>query len=357
MFHSDFPFLREVPGTIFLDSAASAQKPEVVIQALSDCFHHSYANIHRGSYDLSERAEALYDDSKKRVARFLGAASPHEIVYTYNATYAFNLLSRSLVKSGMLRKGDMILLSRLEHHANIVPWQILAEEYGIGIEWIDITSEGRIDLDDLSKKLNPNVKLISLSGASNVTGATLDIESVHEILRQYVLRKLANRPLLVIDGSQSFPHFAIDVTKYDIDFFITTGHKVMSDTGIGILYGKKQLLKSMLPAFCGGGAINAVSESGYEAAGLPYRYEPGTPHIAGAASLGAALAYIEEKGGYETIEAYEKSLVEHTLEHIKTLPDHIHLIGPKDAHHRIGAFSFAFDRHHPKDIADALADR
>ncbi len=295
MFRNDFPFLRVVPSTIFLDSAASAQKPDRVIRSISDCFEHSYANIHRGSYDLSERAEALYDDSKKRVARFLGASSPHEIIYTYNATYAFNLLARSLVKSGVLKKGDTILLSRLEHHANIVPWQIIAEEYGIRIEWIDITPEGRIDLDDLSKKITPNVKLISLSGASNVTGATLDIDAVNGVLRRYMMRKIVDRPLLVIDGSQSFPHFQIDVTQYDIDFFIATGHKVMSDTGIGILYGKKQLLKSMLPAFCGGGAINTVSESSYEVAGLPYRFEPGTPHIAGAASLGAALAYIEEK--------------------------------------------------------------
>ena len=316
---------------------------------MTDIFTNSYANIHRGSYDLSEKAETLFESSKEKVREFLSASSRHEIIYTYNATYAFNLLARSLVKSGLLEKWDTILLSLLEHHANIVPWQILAEEYGVIIKWVNITPDGRIDMDDLWEKISW-AKLVSLSAASNVTWAILDFAKLRNIMEN-----LSNKPLLIIDWSQSFPHFAVDVVRENIDFFIATWHKVMSDTGIGILYGKKQLLQIMKPALCGGGAINSVSESWYEPAWLPYRYEPGTPHIAWAASLLASLEYIESIGWYEMIEAYEHELVEYTLQSLGKLP--FQLIGPKDAKNRLGVFSFFFENHHPRDVADMLAEK
>lgn len=351
MFRSDFPIFSTHPETIYLDSASTAQKPKKVIDSMSDIFSNSYANIHRGSYDLSERSEMLFESSKEKVREFLSAQSQHEIIYTYNATYAFNLLARSLVKSGLLGSWDTILLSRLEHHANIVPWQIIAEEYEIKIEWIAITPDGRINMDDLAEKISW-AKLVSLSAASNVTGATLDFVKLREITNT-----LTNKPLIVIDGSQSFPHFAINVVEEDIDFLIATWHKVMSDTGIGILYGKKQLLQNMKPALCGGGAINTVSESGYEPAWLPYRYEPGTPHIAWAASLLASLEYIESVGWYEAIESYEKELVEYTLKALENLPSSVRLVGPKDSKNRLGVFSFFFENHHPRDVADMLAEK
>lgn len=318
---------------------------------MTDIFSNSYANIHRGSYDLSERAEILFESSKEKVREFLSAASRHEIIYTYNATYAFNLLARSLVKSELLGKWDIILLSLLEHHANIVPWQIIAEEYGIKIEWVNITPDGRIDMDALAEKI-PRVKLVSLTAASNVTWATLDFERLREIMES-----LSDRPLLVIDGSQSFPHFAINVVEENIDFLIATWHKVMSDTGIGILYGKKQLLQIMKPALCGGGAINSVSENGYEPAWLPYRYESGTPHIAWAASLLASLEYIESIWWYEVVESYEKELIEYTLRALEKLPVTVRLIGPKNTKNRVGVFSFFFEDIHPRDVADMLADK
>jgi cysteine desulfurase / selenocysteine lyase len=212
-----------------------------------DMMHGHYANIHRGSYDLSEEAESLYEDSKELVRKYIGALSRHEIIYTYNATYAFNLLARTLAKSNVLNKNDIILLSLLDHHANIVPWQILSEEYGIKIEWIGVTSDGRINLDDLREKMKLNPKLVSLTAASNVTGAISDLTTISSILDTASVR-----PIFVVDGSQSFPHFFVNVEGLNIDFFIATGHKIMADTGIGILYGKKKLLQSLQPALCGG---------------------------------------------------------------------------------------------------------
>lgn len=350
MFQSDFPLLKKHPNFVYLDSASTAQKPDKVIDAMQDIMNNKYANIHRGSYALSEMSEMLYDESKEMVRKSIGAESRHEILYTYNATYASNFLSRSLVKSGILKKGDVILLSLLEHHANIVPWQILSEEYGVIIRWVNVTDDGRIDYEDLEKKL-PWVRLVSLTAASNVTGAVTDIRKVKELLDA-----LSDRPLFVIDASQWLPHFSLEVSKDGIDFLFATGHKVMSDTGIGILYGRKDLLRSISPALCGGGAINSVSEGWYEAAGLPYRFEPGTPHIVWAASLLAAFQYIESIWGYEVIEKYEQSIVEYALEKIRKLPPTIKLVGPKDSHLRLWVFSFVFENHHPRDIADALAD-
>jgi cysteine desulfurase / selenocysteine lyase len=318
---------------------------------MTDIFTDSYANIHRWSYDLSEKSEALFDASKEKVRAFLHAESRHEIVYTYNATYAFNLLARSLVKSSMLVKWDRVLLSVLDHHANIVPWQMIAEEYGIVIDWIPVTPLGRLDLGVLESKI-AWARLVSVTAASNVTWAITDIAKIRDILKKWDSHKI-----LVIDGSQALPHFSVDVVDLDIDFFIATGHKVMSDTGIGILYGKKSLLQKMNPAFSWGWAINFVTQEGYEPAGLPYRHEPGTAHIVWAASLLAALTYIESIGWYDAIARHEQDLVAYTLSKIATLPHEIRLIGPLDAQDRLGIFSFAFSDRHPSDVADMLAEK
>lgn len=349
MFRSDFPIFQTHPDLVFLDSASSAQKPRQVIDAMSRYLSTSYSNIHRGAYDLSMESSLLYDKAKKAVAEKLRARAD-EIVFTYNATYAFNLLSRSLVKSGILWKWDTVLLSKVEHHANIVPWQILAEEYGILIDWVDLHGDGTIDYLSLESKL-PHAKLLSITGASNVTGEVLDIDRVKSMFDT-----LSTKPIFVLDGSQRFPHMATDVVKYGIDFYVGTGHKVMSDTGIGFFYWRKELLQKMNPAFCGGGAINAVTTEWYEAAGLPFRHEPWTPHIAGAVSLLAAIEYIDSIGGYEVVEKYERELTEYALEQFATLPPGIQLIGSKKSENRLGVFSFVFDNHHPNDVAETLAD-
>lgn len=350
MFRNDFPVFTTHPDLVYLDSASSAQKPRAVIDAMQTMMEGKYANIHRGSYDLSEMAEEIFESSKEYVRKAIGAQSRHEIVYTYNATYAANLLARSLVKSGLLVKWDRILLSLLDHHANIVPWQIIAEEYGIEIDWIGVTEDRRIDSSDLERKIT-GAKLVTLTAASNVTGAVTDFATIRDIMS-----KAQTKPLLVVDASQALPHFSLDVVSFGIDFLFATGHKVFADTGIGMLYGRKDLLQKMLPALCWGGAINAVSTTWYEPAWLPYRYEPGTPHIIGAASLLAAFQYIESIGGYSVVEKYEKELTEYTLEKITLLPSGVRLIGPMESDYRVWVFSFAFDHHHPRDVADTLAD-
>lgn len=315
MFQRDFPFFHHNPDTIFFDSASSAQKPQVVIDAVEQFLAGGYANIHRGAYDTSLEASHRYETSKKRLAALFGMQSHSEVVYTYNATYAFNMIVQSLVKTGLLSRGDTVLLSQCEHHANIVPWHIAAEEHGIRIEWVRVASDGTLDYDDLAKKL-PNARVLSLTLASNVTGEILDIERVQSYREQ-----LSEKPLWIADGSQFAPHHTVSLPKSGIDIFVGTGHKMMSDTGIGFLIASKDLLQKLLPSWGGGGAINWVSETGYEPAGLPFRYEPGTPHIVGAISLLAALDYIESIGGYAKIAEYEQDLIEYFLGKIPTLPE------------------------------------
>jgi cysteine desulfurase/selenocysteine lyase len=350
MFRSDFPIFTTHPDLVYLDSASSAQKSKQVIDALSRYFATDYANIHRWAYDLSMESSLLYERAKKAVAQKLNAHSDAEIVFTYNATYAFNLIAQGLVKSGLLQKGDTVLLTKVEHHANIVPWQIIAAESGILIDWVELHADGTLDYDSLEQKL-PHAKALSITGASNVTWEVLDIERV-----KTMFEGLEKKPLFILDGSQRFPHMETDVVRYGIDFFVATGHKVMSDTGIGFYYGRKDILQKMDPAFCGGGAINSVTTDGYTPAGLPFRHEPGTPHIAGAVSLLAALDYIDSIGGYEVVEKYESELTEYALGQFEQLPESIRLIGSKKSENRLGVFSFTFDAHHPNDIAEVLAD-
>lgn len=352
MYKKDFPIFTTHPNLVYLDSASSAQKPRQVIDGMKEFMESDYANIHRGAYDLSMNASLLYDQAKEYVACSLGWVSLHEIVFTYNATYAFNLITRSLIKTGILTKWDHILLSKVEHHANIVPWEIIREEYGIIIDWAEVHEDGTLDYDDIAEKI-PWVKVVSITWASNVTGEILDIAKIRKIIDAPTVWE---KPLLIIDGSQRFPHMMTDVRKYGIDIFVATWHKVMSDTGIGFFYAQKGLLKKMIPALCGGGSINSVTVDGYEPAGLPFRHEPGTPHIIWAISLLRSLEYIESTGGFEAIEKYERELTEYALEQFKNLPPWIRLLGSKKSEHRLGVFSFVFEDKHPNDVAEVFAD-
>jgi len=228
-FRSFFPIFSNNPDLIFFDSAASAQKPYQVIEGVKAMMENDYANIHRGAYELSERAEAIYDESKEIVKSVLNAAEVSEINYTYNATYAFNLLAASLRDSGLLGPGDKVLLSIVEHHANIVPWLHLKEMIGIEVEFVGLDDQYQLDMADFEKKLTPNVKVVSLTHASNVTGAVFQLDRIDILLkRKYGI----NKPFFVVDASQAIPHFSVDVQKLNCDFLIFTGHKVMSETGI-----------------------------------------------------------------------------------------------------------------------------
>lgn len=356
-FRSFFPIFQNNSELVFLDSAASAQKPRVVIDGMKDFLEHDYANIHRGAYELSERSEELYHASKEITKKFLNASSSAEINYTYNATYAFNLLSSSMRESGWLKKWDKVLLSIVEHHANIVPWLHLKETIGIEVEFIGVTPDYQLDLGDLRKKLTPEVKVLSLTYASNVTGSVFDLTRVRELLDIMVQSgQLTKKPLFVIDASQAVPHFSVDVQALDCDFLVFTGHKVMAETGIGVLYGKKELLKMLTPAFCGGGAINWVHTDEYQPAGLPYRFEPGTPNISGAVSLLRAFEFIESIWGYDAVEKQEKDLMAHATERYIRIKDGVRLIGSERIDKRTGIFSFHVPGIHIADLLESFAE-
>lgn len=348
-YKKDFPIFENNPGLVYLDNAASAQKPRYVIDGIKYFLENDYANIHRGAYSLSERSEELYEHSKRKVAEFIGASSWQEISYTYNSTYAFNLLASSFKKSGILKKWDKVLLSIVEHHANIVPWLILKEEIGIEVDFIWVDADYNLDLEDLENKLDDKVKVVSLTYVSNVTGVIFDLEKVGEIIKK-------NDIIFIVDASQAIPHFKVDVTKIDCDFLIFTGHKVMADTGLGVLYWKKELLKKLTPAWWGGWSINWVKKEEFSPSWLPFRFEPGTPNIIGAVSLLRALEYIKEIGWYEIIEKQEKELVKYFLEKLKQFKWKLELIWSEKEKNRIWVFTFHIKWINSSDIADIFAE-
>lgn len=310
---SDFPIFKNFPDLVFLDSASTSQKPSMVIDTVAEYLETGYSNIHRGSYELSELSETLYKESKVAVARLIGAKSHYEITYSNNATGAFNLLASSMAKSGWLKSGDRVLLSIMEHHANIVPWMMLRESHGIEVEFVAINDHFELDLSDFTEKLTPNTKVISFTGCSNVTGVGVNFSQVATIVGKHWLPDWGKPPFRIMDASQLIPHAPIDVEKLELDFAIFTGHKIWADTGIGVLWGRQELMKSMIPAIGGGGAINFVHTDGFEFSGLPYRFEPGTPNLTGAVSLLAAVEYFESIGGYPVISENESELVDIAL--------------------------------------------
>lgn len=330
-FKKDFPLFSKHPEIIYLDSAATAQKPAHVIDGMKDFMEHSYANIHRGAYSLSEKSEEIYDTSKEAFAKLINA-SASEIIYTYNATYAFNLLVQSLTLSGKLQAWDKILLGIAEHHANIVPWQISSKFEGIEIEWINIDEQYDIDFVDFEKKYTSNVKVVSLSAVSNVTWKIYNIKNIKSLLR--------DDTLFVVDASQALSHLSLDVKELWCDALIATGHKMMTDTGIGMLYMTAKLIETLTPSIGGGGSIEDVSTDNYNLKHSSEKFEPGTPHLIGALSLLKAVEYIESIGGYEAIQKHENTLITHALHEFTKRADNITLIWPTSADDRIGVFSF-----------------
>ncbi|MEF2174980.1 MAG: cysteine desulfurase [Candidatus Absconditabacteria bacterium] len=327
----DFPIFENNPGLVYLDNAATTLKPQLVIDGISDYLANDYANIHRGSYSLSQKSEEMYFYSKRVVANVLGGKE-HEIVYTYNSTYAFNILATTLVKSGYLKKGDKVLLSIAEHHANIVPWILISQEYGIVIDYIDITPNYEIDLNSLKDKYDDSVKLISLTHVSNVTGSVTDLKAVKSILR--------DDTLFCVDGSQAVPNFKVDVNEIGCHFYIFTGHKVMASTGIGVLWIKREILKTLKSSIGGGGSILEVTKNDFTYAKGYESLEPGTTNLVGAVSLIKAFEYIEKIGGFEKVEQIEKKLTAYTLEKFHAIKDKVVLLGNYSSD-RIGVFSFS----------------
>lgn len=345
---ADFPILkREVrPGVplVYLDSAATSQKPQAVIDLLRQQLERHNANIHRGIHRLAEESTAAYEEARAKLARFIGAASPREIIFTRNATESLNLVARSWGQAN-LSAGDHVLLTEMEHHSNLVPWYQLAEAMQLEVSYVPVTEEGLLDPEAYSQLLaSQNPKLVAFTHMSNVLGT---INPVGEMAAE------AHRAgaLVVVDAAQSVPHLPVDVTELDADFLAFSGHKMLGPTGIGVLYGKRDLLEDMPPFLGGGEMIKRVEFGAFEANDVPHKFEAGTPPIAEAIALGAAVDYLEGIG-MEAVHAHEQSLIAYALERLEEVPG-VAVYGPS-AEHKGGVAAFTFESTHPHDIAQVL---
>jgi cysteine desulfurase / selenocysteine lyase len=343
---SDFPILgSSVNGhpLVYLDNAATSQKPRQALEAVDRYYREQNGNIHRGVHYLSQVATDAYDRAREKVARFIGAPSPRDIVFVRGATEGINLVAHGLAKC-WLKAGDEILLTRMEHHANIVPWQQAAEQTGARVVVADVTPSGGVDLEDFTRKLGPRTRVVSFVHASNALGT---INPAREMIR------LAHEAgaVVLLDGCQSAPHFRVDVAALGCDFFVFSGHKVCGPTGIGVLYGKREWLEKLPVYQTGGDMIGRVSfEDGTTFREAPEKFEAGTPDIAGAIGLGAAVDYLDSIG-FDAIEQAEKSLLEHATARLKEIPG-LKIYGDVDS--KVPVLSFTMDAVHPHDIGTIL---
>lgn len=343
----DFPILdREVRSgvkLIYLDSTATSQKPTAVIEVMNQYYRTTNANIHRGVHTLAEEATAEYESARKRIAAFIHARSPREIIYTRNATEAINLVAISWGRAN-LKAGDTLILTELEHHSNLVPWQILAAELGLRLEFIPVAPDGMLDQGEYDKLLRLEPKLVAFSHMSNVLGT---ISPAQDMIR----KAHAAGALVLIDGAQSVPHFPVDVQTLDVDFLAFSGHKMCGPTGIGILYGKQALLEAMPPFMGGGDMIRKVYLRSFTPNDLPHKFEAGTPAIAEAIGLGAAVDYLASIG-MDAIAAHEHELIRYAVDRLSEVSG-LELLGPA-ADQRGGVASFTLKGIHPHDIAQIL---
>ena len=343
----DFPILtRETANgkrVIYLDSTATSQKPLQVIEAMNDYYRRSNANIHRGVHTLAEEATSLYEGARERIAKFVNAASAREIIYTRNTTESINLVAYSWARAN-LKAGDLVILTEMEHHSNLVPWHMLQMERGIELDFIPVTENGLLDLDAYKSLLNRNPKLVSFTHMSNVLGT---INPAGEII------KLAHAAgaVTLVDGAQSVPHLSVDVQALGADFYAFSAHKMCGPTGIGVLYGKSALLEAMPPCLGGGDMIKEVKLRSFRPNTLPHKFEAGTPAIAEAVGFGAAVDYLTSVG-MNAIAAHEHEITEYALERLEEIPG-VKLFGPS-AEHKGGVAAFTLQGVHPHDVAQIL---
>jgi cysteine desulfurase / selenocysteine lyase len=343
----DFPILREhVNGRplVYLDNAATAQKPQVVIDTISRFYAAQNANIHRGVHRLSEQATAAYDQAREATARFLNAKATHEVVFTRGTTDSINLVAHSYGRA-FLRPGDEILITTMEHHSNIVPWQLAAQQTGATLRAVPITDSGELDLDSFDALMTERTRIISLVHLSNALG------SINPIKRIVAAAHQRGIPVLV-DGAQSAPHLGVDVQDLDCDFFAFSGHKLYGPTGVGVLYGKEEFLERMPPYQGGGDMISVVTLEKSTWAPLPSKFEAGTPMIAEVIGLGAAIKYVESLGS-ETIAEWEQQLLSLATERLTQISG-LRIIGT--AKEKAGVLGFVLDGLHPHDIGTILDD-
>lgn len=344
---NDFPILQRkthdsVP-LVYLDSTATSQKPLAVIEAMNEYYRRSNANIHRGVHTLAEEATAMYEEAREKIAKFINAASAKQIIYTRNATESINLVAYSWARAN-LKAGDLVILTEMEHHSNLVPWQMLQAERGIELDFIHVTEDGLLDLDSYKTLLSRTPKLVAFTHMSNVLGT---INPAADIIR------MAHEvgAITMVDAAQSVPHLTVDVQALDADFLAFSAHKMCGPTGIGALYGKTELLESMPPFLGGGDMIKEVKLRSFRPNTLPHKFEAGTPAIAEAVGFGAAVGYLT-KVGMDNIAAHEHEITEYALERLEEIPG-VKLFGPS-ADKKGGVAAFTFDGVHPHDIAQIL---
>ncbi|WP_373053321.1 aminotransferase class V-fold PLP-dependent enzyme [Thioalkalivibrio sp.] len=343
----DFPVLgQQVHGhpLAYLDNAATTQKPQTVVEALDHYYHHDNSNVHRGVHALAERATRDFEGARESVRRFINARSTREIVFLRGTTEAINLVASSFGQG--LREGDEVILTAMEHHANIVPWQLLRERTGIVLRVVPITPSGELDLDALPGLFGPRTRLLALTHASNALGTINPVEAIIKAAHEHEV------PVL-LDGAQAVPHLRVDVQALDCDFYAFSGHKLFGPTGIGVLYGRERLLEAMPPYQGGGEMIRTVSFEKTTFAGLPHRFEAGTPDIAGAIGLGRAIEYLESLD-WEGAMAHEARLLDHATERLQAVPG-LRIIG--QAHEKVPLVSFVMDDVHPHDMGTILDHR
>ena len=338
----EFPIFANNPELVFLDSGASAQKPRAVIDRIAEYYRTDYANVHRGIYRLSARSTELYEEAREKVRRFLNAADPREIVFVRNTTEAINLVAQSWGPA-FLKEGDEVLISVLEHHSNIVPWQLLRDRIGVRLVVAPIDATGGLDLAAFEAQLSPRTRLVAITHVANATGAVVPVETIVRLAH-------AKGAKVLIDGSQAAPRLPVDVRALGCDFYAFTGHKAYGPTGIGVLYGRYELLTEMPPWQGGGEMILHVSFDKTEYQDPPHRFEAGTPNIAGTIGLGAAIDFIEELGR-EGILEHEEALTDYGVDRLSRIPG-VKLLDA--GQRRLGILSLDMEGVHPHDVAQVL---
>ena len=343
----DFPILsRKVHGKrlVYLDNAATTQKPEEVIGALADFYRNTNANIHRGIHTLAQEATEAYEGTRKRVAQFIGGVDPHGVVFTRNATEAINLVAHAWGRQN-LRQGDEVLLTEMEHHSNQVPWIILARERGVVLKHIPLRADGTLDLGALPSLITPRTRLVSVMWVSNALGTINPVQEIGAAARRAGAR-------LLLDGAQAVPHLPVDLRAVDCDFLVFSAHKMLGPTGVGVLYARPELLAEMGPFLGGGEMIREVQLQSATWNDVPWKYEAGTPNIADVAAFSASLDYLERLG-MDSVRAHELELTRYALDRLSELP-FLTLYGPRDPAARGGVVSFTDADLHPHDLSTVL---
>lgn len=343
-YRNDFPLLMQ-NKIIYIDNAATSQRPQCVIDAEGDFYKNYNANPLRGLYSLSVEATDVYENAREAVRKFIGAEKSNEIIFTRNTTESLNLVAYSYGLSNV-KKGDEIVVSIMEHHSDLLPWQMVAKTCGAELKFIECAKDGSIDLEKVKELITSRTKIVTMTQVSNVLGREYPVKEIAKLAHE-------KGAVMVVDGAQSTPHMRVDVTDLDADFFAFSGHKLLAPMGIGVLYGKEELLEKMPPFLSGGEMIDSVTRTSAVYAELPHKFEAGTVNAAGAAGLKAAIDYIE-KVGFDYIGEREIALTSRAIEKMKKIP-HVNIIGSENADEHTGIVTFTIDNVHPHDISEILA--